>query len=123
MDIHENHSADRCIITHYTENSITVDQHSYQESLLLRANHCETLTIYHITDITTDLLSQATKEKPEILLFGTGTTAQPLSSLILDFLSKEQLLFEFMRTESAIRTFNTLVHDGRNVTAILLQNS
>lgn len=121
MDIQENHSADRCIITHYTSNSITIDQHTYQESLLLRANNCETLTINQVNDISPTLLSHAIEKTPEILLFGTGTTTKPLPASILDFLSKAQLPFEYMRTESAIRTFNTLVHDGRNVTAILLQ--
>ena len=123
MDIQENQSKDRCIITHYTTNSITIDQHTYQESILVRANHCETLTANSITDITTELLSHAIEKNPEIILFGTGTTAQTLPPTILDFLGKEQLSFEYMRTESAIRTFNTLVHDGRNVTAILLQHA
>jgi uncharacterized protein len=123
MDIQENQSTDRCIITHYTANSITIDQQTYEESLLIRADHCEVLTAQHITDVHIELLSHATEPTPEIFLLGTGTTAVPLPPTILDFLSNKKLPFEFMRTESAIRTFNTLIHDGRKVTAILIQQS
>jgi len=102
MDIQENQSRDRCIITHYTTNSITIDEHTYQESLLVRADHCETLTTKNLADITTELLSHAIEKAPEIMLFGTGTTAKPLPPTILDFLGQKQLPFEYMRTESAI---------------------
>ena len=122
MDIQENRSEDRCIITHYTSNSITIDQHAYHDSLLLRANHCETLVAQSLSEITPDILRSQVEQHTEIVLIGTGHKTLPLPAPILDYLSQQKLPFEYMRTESAIRTYNTLVHDGRNVTALLIQN-
>jgi len=64
----------------------------------------------------------ALDQKPEILLFGTGTTQQFPDIRLLTEIMQAGTAIEVMQTEAACRTFNVLIGENRSVIAALLIN-
>ncbi len=58
--------------------------------------------------------------KPEVLLFGCGTTQQFAPPDLLRNLYQAGIGIEFMDTPAACRTYNILVAEGRKVVAAVL---
>lgn len=65
--------------------------------------------------------------KPELVLLGSGAQLEfpgaALTSLLTKAFTGKGIGVEFMNNESACRTFNILMHEGRNVVAVFLKSS
>jgi uncharacterized protein len=58
--------------------------------------------------------------RPEIVIFGTGWTAQRPPRELVFAMARRGIGFETMDTPAACRTFNILVAEGRDAAAILV---
>lgn len=58
--------------------------------------------------------------KPELVVFGCGTTFRFPDARIMAAFSKARIGFEVMDTPAACRTYNVLMGEGRNVAAALM---
>ncbi|KAH9948757.1 DUF498-domain-containing protein [Amylocystis lapponica] len=58
--------------------------------------------------------------KPEILLFGTGTTVSLLPPALREYLSQTGIQVDVMDTRNACSTYNLLIEEGRHIAAALL---
>jgi uncharacterized protein len=63
------------------------------------------------------------QDKPELVIFGSGSRLRFPSAALLRGLIAQRVGFESMDTAAACRTYNVLVSEGRTVVAALLLES
>lgn len=73
-----------------------------------------------ITELRPEDFQAALELEPELILFGTGTTHQFASNLLVTSIMSRGVGFEVMATDAACRTYNVLAGEGRRVVAALL---
>jgi len=75
-----------------------------------------------IDNPTSQDLADLIREKPDVIIFGTGwQTRLPPRELVFA-LARLGIGFEMMDTPAACRTFNVLVSEDRDVAAVLIIN-
>jgi len=67
-------------------------------------------------------LEDLIREKPEVIVFGTGWKTQLPPRELVFALARRGIGFEMMDTPAACRTFNVLVSEDRDVAAVLIIN-
>jgi uncharacterized protein len=111
-------------IRNYTETTVTVNNQSYDRSLVVLPDQVVVGDYpQRLDDLTDGHLSVITALAPELVLIGTGRTLRILAPVRLRVLIDARLGFEVMDTGAACRTFNILVAEGRRVAALLLLDS
>ena len=107
------------IIKNFSKNGFLIDNKSYNHSILISSENIHTWNIdSQITDKNFNFI-KTLKSYPELLLIGVGDT---ISSPYLDIrskMSKLSIAVEIMTTQSACRTWNILISEGRQAFACL----
>lgn len=108
--------------THYTENSVTINNQEFVENILVtQHNIINNISYKNIHDITLEEITKiVTEHKPDIIIFGTGKQIQMPNLDILHLLQKNQIGFEVMPISALCRTFNYLIGEERNVMGVIL---
>ena len=80
-----------------------------------------------LRDLQEQHLQTLTEMKPELILLGSGVQLEfpgaDLTALLTKAFTGKGIGVEFMNNESACRTFNILMHEGRNVVAVFLKSA
>jgi len=120
MDLHQNTVEQDNLITTITSDVIVINKKTYQHSLVLTKNSLVELPINSIADLTTDCVAQLLVSNPEIIILGSGVNHEfPATGLLCPIASKN-IGFEVMNNQSAARTYNVLVTEGRKVVCLLI---
>jgi len=76
-------------------------------------------------DLQAEHIQAIAQMQPEVVLLGSGAQldfpGQSLTALLTQTFTGKGIGVEFMNNESACRTYNILMHEGRNVVAVLLK--
>ena len=105
----------------FKKGQIMINKTPHTESLWLSAEQCHPWRPQHHQDLQCDDFLDIIKEKPGVLIIGTGVTLKPLPQQITAYLDQQQIGFETMSTHSAIKSHLILLNDTRQViTALLL---
>jgi len=126
-------------IKHYKSGCITLalnnndQQETYQQPLIIMpdqlistwpvsnsVNNGESLTIEDIAFISKAIEPQLAKQKPEVVLLGTGEKFTFIDPAILQPITNLQIGVEVMDTAAACRTYTVLVAEARKVLAALI---
>ncbi|MHB1528849.1 MAG: Mth938-like domain-containing protein [Acidiferrobacteraceae bacterium] len=111
-------------IRNYTEAAVTVNDQSYDHSVVVLPDQVVVGDYpQQLEDLTDGHLSTIAALAPELVLIGTGRTLRILPPARLRVLIDAHLGFEVMDTGAACRTFNILAAEGRRVAALLLLGS
>ena len=106
-------------IKNFSKNGFLIDNKLYNHSILISLENIHTWNVdSHIIDKNFNFI-KTLKSYPELLLIGVGDT---LSSPYLDIrskMSKLSIAVEIMTTQSACRTWNILISEGRQAFACL----
>ena len=95
---------------------------SHQGSLLILANGMHAWSPIRFSDVTTDDFASvlSAEKRPAFLLFGTGPEMHFPSPDLRKAFAEAGVALEAMTTGSAVRTYNILLAEKRDVTAALL---
>jgi uncharacterized protein len=74
-------------------------------------------------DLTEAHFDSLLQDKPELVIFGSGSRLRFPNAALLRGLMARRVGFEAMDTAAACRTYNVLVSEGRTVVAALLLES
>lgn len=109
-------------VTAYGDGGFRFAEMSHRGSLLLLPSGVHAAAARDIGDLAPASLDAIIAEKDaiEMLLIGTGRTAQPLPSALRDALAQAGVRHETMQTGAAIRTYNVLLAEDRLVAALLI---
>ena len=106
-------------IKNFSKDGFLIDNKLYNHSILISLENIHTWNVdSHITDKNFNFI-KTLKSFPELLLIGAGDT---ISSPYLDIrskMSKLSIAVEIMTTQSACRTWNILISEGRQAFACL----
>lgn len=106
------------IIDSYNDNSITIDDTTYNSSLIITPNLIKEWPVKHIKKITAENIVEVLAYDAELIIFGSGKVSSQLCNTSLAELSGKS--FEIMLTIPAIKTYNALVMEGRNIIAAII---
>jgi uncharacterized protein len=122
MKLHRDNNSDSLnLIKAYTTGVITVNESSYQGSLIISPGAIvENWPPACHSDLNSEHCQQILDLGPEIILIGTGKRQHFPAPAILQPLINSGVGVEIMATDSACRTYNILAGEGRNVVAGLI---
>ncbi len=105
----------------YEPGILTINQETYQQSLLLTPDKLvPNWPVSSIDELQTAHIEQLLSISADIILLGTGERLQFPPQALLAPLYKKQLGMEIMDTAAACRTFTVLASEGRQVLAALI---
>lgn len=109
-------------VTAYGDGGFRFADMSHRGSLLLLPSGIRAVHAGAITDLSPDSLGPllAESDAVELFLIGTGRDIVPLPSPLRGVLSSAGLRFEAMQTGAAIRTYNVLLAEDRQIAALLI---
>ena len=73
-----------------------------------------------LAQLTSEHLRAALETKPELVIIGTGKTLEFPPATITEALHREGIGVEIMDSAAACRTYNVLMHEGREVMAAVI---
>jgi uncharacterized protein len=121
MEFTEHKSDNRISIDNYENQTIVINDIAYQGVLSLEGNELVNLPLESMAQLDEAYFTEAliNREKPELILLGTGINQQFMHPKIVAFLSQQGIGIEVMATAPACRTFNILQSENRAAWAIL----
>lgn len=103
-------------ITRYSDHSLWIDAVEYQDNIVVKQTSIYSpWMVSTIEDLSPDNGSPLLTPTPEIILIGHHTPNSRLSPVMLEYLYEKRIGIETMPIASAIRTFNILLSEGRDV--------
>jgi len=105
----------------YEDDYLQINQQKYYEALLLIDNQVQQpWGADSVAELSQQDFLFLEKQRPEILLIGTGSLTRFPSQAVMLWLDSLHVPFECMSSAAAARTFNLLLSEGRNVAAAML---
>ena len=123
MPLAEDSVTSRYRITAYGNNSVTVNEVVYRQSLILTAEEMITpWDVGGLEDLTPQNLAPVLELNPAVVLLGTGSQQQFPGAEIMAHFGQRGIGLEVMDNGALCRTFNILVAEDRAVAAAILLN-
>jgi uncharacterized protein len=121
MPLAEDIVTSRHRLTSYSEDSVSINEAVYRQSLVLTA---ESLLypwpVKTLGQLSADSLNPIFESKPAVVLLGTGPRQQFPEARIFGLFGEQGIGLEVMDNGALCRTFNILVAEDRAVTAAIL---
>jgi uncharacterized protein len=121
MRFHQDNSNGN-VIDSYDAGGVVIQDRRYTHSLLVSAELIEAWPPRRVEDLTRELLVALAGYRPGILILGTGVRQHFPPPEWLVALQREGIGIEVMKNDAAVRTFNVLLSEDRNVLLALLQS-
>jgi len=107
-------------IRNYENNKIYIGKTIFSHNLLISDKSIGKWVVNDTSNLVNDDMKDILLFKPEIIIIGTGESQIMPSNEIINFIHDKKIGLEFMITESACKTFNLLISEGRKVVAGLI---
>lgn len=123
MKLHLTTAEKQNLITGYGDDYIEINRQRYPHNVIVTPeNIVSDWDCSAFAAITPAHFAEISQRKPEVVLLGSGTTHRFLHPRIYAALTEQGIPMECMNTAAACRTYNILMSEGRNVTAVLCLN-
>ncbi len=121
MPLAEDIVTSRHRITSYSDDSISINETVYRQSLVMTADSllCP-WPVNALEHLCAELLAPVFDSKPAVVLLGTGPRQQFPEAKIFGLLGEQGIGLEVMDNGALCRTFNILVAEDRAVTAAII---
>lgn len=118
MKLSEDYTDGSYVIRAYSQGTVTVNHHEYQNSLLV-ANHTlqPDWPVQHIEQINPQHWQQIIELNPQVVIIGTGERIQFPHPSSYAMVIEKGIGVEFMDSMAACRTYNILLSEDRLVVA------
>ncbi|MEE3003479.1 MAG: MTH938/NDUFAF3 family protein [Pseudomonadota bacterium] len=120
MNISQNTTSTKNIITSYDSKSITIGECSFSSTFIANVSTTEVLELESILEINAEQIAKIISYEPEIIIFGTGKKLIKPNFKKISTIIDLKISFEYMQTTSAVKTYNSLVFDERNVLGLFI---
>ena len=107
------------LISHFDDQHFMINERRFTNSLIVTSDFVDHWQIDNLDELSSQDFEQLLIHRPELVLLGTGASAQFPHPSISQPLIQAQIGLEVMDTASACRTFNVLADDHRRVAALL----
>ena len=107
-------------IKNYENKSFYIGDTRYEHNIIILNNEIAEWDIPDIHMLRIEDFHNITESKPEIIIVGTGAEPVLPKIEISRIIQNRNIGIEFMKTESACKTFNLLISEERNVAGAFL---
>ena len=102
-------------IKNYENKSFYIGDTRYEHNIIILNNKIARWNIPNINMLRIQDFHNIIESKPEIIIVGTGVEPVLPKTEISKIIQNKNIGIEFMKTESACKTFNLLISEERNV--------
>jgi len=121
MPLAEDIITNRHRITSYSENSVSINESIYRQSLVITAESLHSpWPVSSLQDLGFKNLEPIFESGPEVVLLGTGPKQQFPEPKLFALFGERGIGLEVMDNGALCRTFNILVAEDRAVTAAII---
>ena len=121
MKLVENTDNSLNIISSATSDEIVVNGNTIKESCIINSKTVMTdLQLKSIEQLSSTHIEYLLSNRPEIIILGSGLVHQFPQVDLLQPLAQNNVGLEVMTNKSAVRTFNVLMAEDRNVACLLI---
>ena len=121
MKLVENTDNSLNIISSATSDEIVVNGNTIKESCIINSKTVMTdLQLKSIEQLSSTHIEYLLSNQPEIIILGSGLVHQIPHVELLHQLAQNNVGLEVMTNKSAVRTFNVLMAEDRNVACLLI---
>ena len=121
MPLAEDIVTSRHRLTSYSEQTVSINEAVYHQSLILTADSLFTpWPVASIADLDHESLAPIFESQPAVVLLGTGSRQQFPEARIFAMFGEKGIGLEAMDNGALCRTFNILVAEDRAVTAAII---
>ncbi|HOP21363.1 MAG TPA: MTH938/NDUFAF3 family protein [Gammaproteobacteria bacterium] len=121
MKLVENTDNSLNIISSATSDEIVVNGNTIKESCIINSKTVMTdLQLKSIEQLSSTHIEYLLSNQPEIIILGSGLVHQFPHVELLHPLAQNNVGLEVMTNKSAVRTFNVLMAEDRNVACLLI---
>ena len=121
MPLAEDIVTSRHRITSYSDETVSINETVYQQSLILTADSMlNPWPVSSISDLDTDSLAPIFESQPAVVLLGTGPRQKFPEARIFGLFGERGIGLEVMDNGALCRTFNILVAEDRAVVAAIM---
>ena len=109
-------------ISSYSKNYIVIKERKYFDRVILLGSaidDCKDVNNLLNVSVFNNKIKQLNKIDYNFILFGTGKTTQKIPLKIYEFVIKNNIPYEAMRSISAFKTYNILLSQGKKILAFL----
>lgn len=118
MDITQDFADAQFIITGYKPGCVLINNEPYQRSFITSPDSLiSPWEVTDIKDLNETTLAPILKDRPEIMIIGTGDTLALPEPKIIALFAQHQIGIETMNTSAACRTYGILIAEGRKAAA------
>ena len=115
MDITQDFADANFIITGYKQGCVLINDEPQDKSFITSPAYL--ITPWDVTEcnqLNETTLAPILRNKPEIMIIGTGETLILPDPMIIALFAQHQIGLETMNTHAACRTYGILIAEGRN---------
>ena len=105
-------------IKNYENSCFYIANNVYQHNIFIINNRISKFNIRNILQLKLDDIEKIIIKEPEIIIIGTGLLSHLPNKEIINICYSKNIGIEFMKTESACKTFNLLIAEERQVAGI-----
>lgn len=121
MKLHHSSQANLNVIKAYTDDSVTIHDEVFHQSIVVQANTLNRAWAPQtIDELVAEHIRELARLDTEIILLGTGIKQHFPDRRLFIPLYDQKIGIEVMDTPAACRTYNILLEQDRAVTAALL---
>jgi uncharacterized protein len=121
MPLAEDNVTSRHRLTSYSEQTVSINEAVYRESLVLNADWLlSPWPVRSLADLDSESLAPILETNPTVVLLGTGLKQQFPDARIFGLFGERGIGLEVMDNGALCRTFNILVAEDRAVTAAII---
>ena len=109
-------------ISSYSKNYIVIKERKYFDRVILLGSAidaCKDVNNLLNVSVFNNKIKQLNKIDYNFILFGTGNTTKKIPLKIYEFVIKNNIPYEAMRSISAFKTYNILLSQGKKILAFL----
>tara|TARA_B100001778_G_C18400870_1_gene544161 strand:+ start:40 stop:405 length:366 start_codon:yes stop_codon:yes gene_type:complete len=107
-------------IKNYEDSCFYIGDEKYKHNIIILGNEVLKWDISDSSNLKIDDFENILKKNPEILIVGTGTESILPDIEVIRVIQSLNIGVEFMKTDSACKTFNLLISEERNVAGTFL---
>ena len=121
MPLAEDIVTSRHRLTSYSEDTVSINEAVYRQSLVLTADSLlHPWPVNSLDQLNAESLAPVLESRPAVVLLGTGPRQQFPDARIFGLFGERGIGLEVMDNGALCRTFNILVAEDRAVTAAIL---
>ncbi len=119
MELTQDPKDSKNFIRNYENGIIYIGESSYKYNIILSSESLNKWEVNQIKNLSLKDFSKILELGPEIIVIGTGTNMFLPRKEIIHGIHEKGIGLEYMKTDSACKTFNILLSEGRKVVAAL----